>query len=339
MKWTIWQKELKLAHAFTLSRGSAVLKNNLFVELEYNGLRGYGEAAPNIRYGETPQSAYAALENLTRSLSGNPLEFHSFLSQLDQIQDGEYAAKSAIDMAVMDLAAKTLKTPLYRIWGLSPKVQPTSMTIAIDEPEAMAQRALEAKAFQFLKIKLGTQNDRQIISAIRRVSNQTIRVDANEAWLDKEHAIREIEWLHQQNVDLVEQPMPAANFKDMVWLKARSPLPLIADEAFTRAGDLPLLAEACHGVNLKLTKTGGTLSARESVSCARMLGLKIMIGCMIESGLGIAAAAHLAPMADFVDLDGNLLLSVDPYPGHPVKEGVLTLKDEDGLGVDIATLA
>ena len=336
MKWTIIRKELHLAHAFTLSRGSSSVKHNLFVELDHDGIKGYGEAAPNSRYQESPQSAQQALTEITKNLKGDPRAYTTFLSQLDNINAGEQAAKSAIDSAVMDWVGKCLQIPLYRLWGLTPEIKPTSMTIAIDDPQSMAQRAAEARNFQFLKIKLGSPNDRAVIEAIRNRTHQIIRVDANEGWTNREQAIREIQWLAGQNVELIEQPMPAQNVEDMIWLKARSPLPLIADEAFSKPGDLPAVSQAYHGVNIKLTKTGGTLVARDALVLARTLGLKIMLGCMIESGLGIAAAAHLAPLADYVDLDGNLLLSQDPYPGHPVKDGCLMLKNSPGLGVDVA---
>lgn len=334
MRWSVMVQELKLAHAFTLSRGSSTLKHNVFVKLDHEGVQGYGEAAPNIRYNETPESARAAVQEITARMVGSPHYYATFLAQMDHILPGEQAAKAAVDAAVMDWVGKQHQVPLYRLWGLEPEIAPTSMTVAIDQPEEMARRALEATDFSFLKIKLGTPNDRHMIRAIRQVSSQILRVDANEGWTDREQAAREIDWLAGQNVELVEQPMPAARVEDMIWLKSRSALPLIADEAFSKPADLPQVAQAYHGVNVKLAKTGGTLAARNALAMARALDLKTMVGCMIESGLGVAAAAHLAPGADYVDLDGNLLLSEDPFPGHPVERGCFMLKNTAGLGVD-----
>jgi len=207
------------------------------------------------------------------------------------------------------------------------------MTIAIDAPDRVRERAREASGFRVLKLKLGGAQDHAMVNAVREVTDTPIRGDANEGFPDRETAIREIKWLASHNVELVEQPLPADRLEDMVWLKARSPLPLIADEAFLQSRDLSKLANAYHGINAKLVKRGGTLAARETITLARSHGVRVMLGCTVVSSLGIAAAAHLAPLADYVDLDGNLLLANDPYVGHPIVDGRIALRDAPGLGV------
>lgn len=334
MKAAIHEHTLKLRHTFTIARGSRDRNRNLFLRLEHGGIVGWGEASPNQRYGETPATCRAALERLCAALPESPRAYDPLLRSLAASLDGQYAAMAALDMAVFDWLGKSLGAPLYRIWGLDPaKVPPTSLTISIDTPERVRARVLEAPDFEILKIKLGGEHDHDMIRAIREVSDQILRVDANEAWQNREQALREIEWLARKNVELVEQPMPADRWQDMAWLKARSPLPLIADEAFSMPADLLHIRDAFHGVNIKLMKCGGLLRARDAVMLARILGLKVMLGCMIESSLAIAAAAQLAPMVDYADLDGNLLIEGDPFQGHSVRAGRLHPREAPGLGV------
>ncbi|PIE03680.1 MAG: dipeptide epimerase [Acidobacteria bacterium] len=336
MKYQLETKTLTLAHRFTIARSSSDEKHNVFVKLEKDGITGWGEAAPNTRYQETPASSTRAIEGICQSLPENLLTYTPVLNRIKDAVSGEYAAKAAVDMAVMDWVGKSLGLPLYKLWGLDPADIPaTSMTIAIASPEEMKKRALEASEYHILKVKLGSGHDRELIDAIRSVSSQTIRIDANEGWRDREMAIREIEWLAARNVELIEQPMPASQEADMQWLKQRSPLPLIADEAFTTVNSIYNISECYHGINIKLMKCGGTLPARESICLARSLGLSIMLGCMIESSVAIAAAAHMAPLVDFADLDGNLLIDNDPFQGHKVENGAVLLAREPGLGVQL----
>jgi len=334
MNIAITRKRLHLRHRFTIARGSSDVKENIFVSLSHDGVEGLGEAAPNVRYGETPDSAAAALAGLGAALALQPEKYVEAVAELHARFPGEYAAKAALDMAIMDWNGKMLGQPVYRLWGLNPaSLPPTSMTIGIDEPAVIAAKTREAGDFSVLKVKLGSADDRAIIRAIRAVSAQTLRVDANEGWTEREAAIREIEWLARQQVELIEQPMPAARAADMAWLKQRSPLPLVADEAFTGPADLPALRDCYHGVNIKLQKCGGMLVARETLAAARVLGLKIMVGCMIESSLGIAAAAHLSAGADWIDLDGHLLIADDPFSGLGLARDRLLLGAGAGLGV------
>jgi len=329
-------RTLNLRHTFTIARGSSDEKHNVFLRIEKDGFIGWGEAAPNIRYSETPESATEAIGKLCEILPDDLSCYTPLLQSMNDSIPGEYAAKAAVDMAVMDWVSQSYGIPLYKMWGLNPMSMPkTSMTIAIDTPAEMAKRALEAQQYEILKIKLGTADDRAIIEAIRSVSDQAVRVDANEGWLDRETAISEIEWLAEKNVEIIEQPMPASQLEDMAWLKKRSPLPLIADEAFTTIKSLFDLKESYHGINIKLMKCGGTQAARDAVILARALDMSVMLGCMVESSVGIAAAAHIAPMVDYADLDGNLLISNDPFNGHPVVNGAVLLNSQPGLGVSM----
>jgi L-alanine-DL-glutamate epimerase-like enolase superfamily enzyme len=218
--------------------------------------------------------------------------------------------------------------------GLNPENAPlTSFSIGIDTPLNMQQRINEKSEMPIFKIKLGKDNDREIIEAIRKVTQNVIRVDANEGWYDKEEAIQQIEWLAKQNVEFVEQPMPADMLEETAWLKERSPLPLIADEAVKQTADIPNLAQAYHGINIKLMKSGGILEALSMIHLARAMKMQIMIGCMVESSVAISAAAQIAPLVDYIDLDGNLLLANDPYSGVKVIEGKLKYNSSPGLGV------
>lgn len=331
---TVLAKTLELKHAFTISRGSKTKTDAIFVNLKHGGLVGWGEASPNIRYGETPASCMNALAVMIDGLEETPEHHTEQLARVFSMVEGEYAAKAALDMALHDYQGKRMNVPLYRIWGLNAQqVVPTSMTIGMAEPAEMAERARDAEAFQFLKVKLGGADDRAMIRAIRAAVDKKIRVDANEGWRDRDAALREIEWLASQNVELIEQPMPAAQVEDMAWLKLRSPLPLIADESFTTTNSLLGLADAYHGVNIKLQKCGGINAAREAITLARALDLKIMLGCMVESSLGIAAACHLSSLADYLDLDGHQFLVNDPFDGLSMRDGRLFPGKGAGLGM------
>ena len=220
--------------------------------------------------------------------------------------------------------------------GLNPENAPlTSFSIGIDTPENMQERVREMAHMPIFKIKLGKENDREIITAIRQVTDHTIRVDANEGWKDREEAIKNIEWLEKQNVEFIEQPMPAAMLEETAWLKERSPLPLIADEAVKKTADIPKLAEAYHGINIKLMKSGGILEALSMIHIARAMEMQIMLGCMVETSVAISAAAQIAPLVDYIDLDGNLLLKEDPYTGVKHKTGRLIFNELPGLGIEM----
>jgi L-alanine-DL-glutamate epimerase-like enolase superfamily enzyme len=248
--------------------------------------------------------------------------------------EGGYAAKAAIDIALMDWTARKLGLPLYRHFGLDPRDSPpTTFSIGIDTPEMTRRKVREAEAFPILKIKVGLDSDEATIEAVRSETNKPLRADANEGWKNKEEAVRKINWLESRGVEFVEQPLPAAMIEEARWVRSRVHIPIIADEACLHPSDIPRLAGAFDGVNIKLMKCGGILEALRMIEMAKSLGMKTMLGCMIESSIGVTAAAHLSPLVDYADLDGNLLIANDPYTGVKVDRGKLVLPDRPGLGL------
>jgi L-alanine-DL-glutamate epimerase-like enolase superfamily enzyme len=254
---------------------------------------------------------------------------------LDKTLLDQSCAKCALDIALMDWVGKKLNAPLFRLFGLDKsQTARTSFSIGIDTPEVIKQKIKEAEAYPLLKIKVGKDSDAEILDTVRSVTDKPLRVDANEGWKTKEVALEKIKWLETMGVELIEQPLPAAMTEEHRWLRERVNMPIIADEAVKSAADIPALAGAYDGINIKLMKAGGVQEALTMIQMARALGLKIMIGCMIESSVAITAAAHLSPLIDWADLDGNLLISNDPFKGVEVKEGKLVLNDKPGLGVE-----
>ncbi|MET0402300.1 MAG: dipeptide epimerase [Cystobacter sp.] len=331
--------ELPLRDPWTIARGTSTSKRNVIVELRVDGVVGRGEAAPNVRYGESADTVTEALRRLAPSLDGDPWHFRVLSERVDAALSGHPSAKAAVDLALHDLAARRLGVPFYRMLGLDPKRMPlTSFSIGIDDPQVLARKVRDAQAYPVLKVKLGATAVRETFGAVRAVTPKPIWVDANEAWKPDE-ALRHIEWLAERGVELVEQPLPAADVEGAKWLRQRSPLPLVADEALMAASDVPRLAEGYHGINVKLQKCGGIREALRIIETARACGLKVMLGCMVETSVGIAAGAHLGPLADWLDLDGNLLLAEDPFLGHPVVEGRIQLGDGPGFGVEPRPLA
>lgn len=336
MKLTCTIRRLELKHTWTIARGSADYKEYHYVALEHEGVLGLGEAAHNVRYGESLASIQEFLEaSRTLLREANPWQFYELSARIHHLAAGQYAAKAALDIALLDWVTKKLGVPLYRFLGLDHTKTPvTSYSIGIDKPEAMQEKILAAREFPILKIKLGSANDEEIMRAVRSVTNATLRVDANEGWKEREQALAKISWLAEMGVEFVEQPMPAGQLEDVAWLRERSPLPLVADEDVRTVADIPRLAQTYHGINLKVMKAGGLQESLRMIHLARSLGLKIMLGCMVESSLGITAAAHLSPLVDWADLDGNLLIKHDPYSGVRVRAGKLLLPAGNGLGVE-----
>jgi L-alanine-DL-glutamate epimerase-like enolase superfamily enzyme len=314
---------------------SSTYRDNLYTRFTAAGITGVGEGAPIVRYHETAADAQKAVESVRELVvNADPWHFAKTMQQVFQKLEGQWAAKASLDIALMDWVGQKLGVPLYRYFGLDAKDAPvTTFSIGIDTPETTRQKVREAEIFPVLKIKVGLDTDEATIGAVRSVTMKPLRVDANEGWKDKETAIRKIEWLAKQGVEFVEQPMPAEMIEETAWLKQRSPLPLIADEACRRASDIPRLAGAFHGVNIKLDKAGGILEGYRMIQMARGLGLKTMLGCMISSSVSVTAAAHLSPLVNYADLDGGLLISTDPYEGVEVRAGRLVLPDRPGLGL------
>jgi L-alanine-DL-glutamate epimerase-like enolase superfamily enzyme len=321
---------LELRHTFRLARGDSDTRRVLMVEIEHDGLVGRGEAAPIARYGQDAASAARAAEKMAAGM-GDPRAFESAAARVAVA--GEPAAEAAFDMALRDLAGKRLGVPLYQLMGIDPGTMPvTSFTIGMDTPEVVEQKVREAEGFKVLKVKMGSEDDHRVLEAVRGVTDRPVRVDANEGWA-LEDALGRLEWLQEMGVEFVEQPLPADQLDEMRELRKRSPLPLIADESVGRAENIPRLADAFDGINIKLMKCGGLGEALRMIHVARAHGMKVMLGCMIESSMAVTAAAHIAPLVDFADLDGNLLITNDPYVGAEIEDGRLVLPSEPGLGV------
>jgi len=326
---------LNLQHTWTTTMSSSEYRDTLHVAYSRGGITGHGEGAPIVRYKEDAKSAQAAVESARELLLGaSPMQFAKLMSQVFARVPGEWAAKAAIDIALMDWVGQKLGIPLYSYFGLDPKDTPlTTFSIGIDTPEITKQKTREAEAYPILKVKVGLATDEPTIEAVRSVTKKPIRVDANEGWKDREEAVRKINWLESQGVEFIEQPLAADRIEDTRWIRERVHIPIIADEACQHASDIPKLREAYDGVNVKLDKSGGMLEAYRMIQTAKALGMKTMLGCMISSSVSVTAAAHLSPLVDYADLDGNLLISNDPFHGVRVEKGKLMLPSRPGLGL------
>jgi L-alanine-DL-glutamate epimerase-like enolase superfamily enzyme len=329
--------DLELRRPFRIARGVLYQARNLQVEISDSDLSGIGEAGPDSTgyYGETRATMQAALESFAGALGDDPLLIEDVITELDRtLFHGNTAAKSAVDMALYDLAGKVLGVPVYRLLGLNPARAPvTSFTISIDSPEEMArQAALAAEQYSILKIKVGTAADIEMVRAIREVTTATLRVDANAAWNPKE-AVRAVEALAPYGIELIEQPVAADDLDGLRLVRERSPIPIIADESCVMPEDVPRLAGCVDGINIKLAKCGGLRNALKMIHVARAHHLAVMLGCMVSSTLAITAAAQLAPLVDYADLDGALLLANDPFQGVRFDAGRILLPEAPGLGV------
>lgn len=325
---------LRLRHVFRISRGARDNCPLVLTALSFGGYTGYGEASMPPLYGESEQSARSFLESVDLSGFETPLETSSILQYVDDLAPGNPAVKASLDIALHDLIGKMLGIPLYQYFGLPARRLPTAMTISLDEPEEMARKAEGYTDFSFLKIKLGTERDREIILAIRGVTGKPLFVDANQGWTEREAALDFICWLAEQGVVFVEQPLPKDKREDQAWLVARSPLPLIGDESVQRLSDIREASSLFHGINIKLMKSTGLREAFRMATTARALGMKLMLGCMSETSCAITAAAHLGALADWIDLDGHLDAANDPFRGVRLEEGHLVHTGLPGLGIE-----
>ena len=336
LKLTFFPYELKLRHAFNLARYSRTTTPDVQVQLEYDGYVGYGEASMPPYLGESVESVTTFLNSLDLGQFTDPFRIEDILTYVDSLSPGDTAAKAAVDIALHDLVGKIIGQPWYRIWGYDPAKAPsTTFTIGIDTPDVVREKTLEcADKFNILKVKVGLDNDEAMIRTIRQVTNLPLAVDANQGWTDRSKAIDEIFWLHENGVVMVEQPMSVDSLDDIAWITERSPVPIFADESVQRVGDIPRLAGAFSGINIKLMKCTGMREAHKMVDVTRALGLKVMLGCMTETSCAVSAAAQLSPAVDFADLDGNLLISNDLFKGVQVVNGRLTLPDLPGIGIE-----
>ena len=327
--------ELQLRHTFTVSSYSRKTTPDVQIKLEYEGFTGYGEASMPPYLGQSVESVCRFLSQVDMEQFRDPFRLEEILAYVDSLSPGDSAAKAAIDIALHDLVGKLMGQPWWRIWGLDPSKAPdTTFTIGIDTPEVVRQKTREcADRFNILKVKVGLDNDKEMIRTIREVTDLPLAVDANQGWKDREQALDEIHWLKENGIVMVEQPMAKERIEDNAWITERSPLPIFADEAIQRLADIPSIKGAYHGINIKLMKCTGMREAWKMVNYARTEGMKVMVGCMTETSCAVSAAAQLSPAVDFADLDGNLLITNDLYKGMEVIDGKITLSDRAGIGL------
>jgi L-alanine-DL-glutamate epimerase-like enolase superfamily enzyme len=326
--------ELQLKHVFTVAVNSRSTTPVMLTEIEYDGIIGYGEASMPPYLGESHQTAGKFLSMVDLSRFGSPFLIQDILEYIENLAPGNYAAKASVDIALHDLAGKLLKQPWFRIWGLDPSRAPnTSFTIGIDKPEVVTEKTKEASAFKILKVKLGQGNDKEMIQAVRSVTSVPLCVDVNQGWIDHLMALDMCYWLKDQGVVFVEQPMPKDRTDDIGWLTRNSPLPIIADESLQTISDFKKIQGIYSGINVKLMKCGGMRAAFTLMEMARQLNMKTMIGCMTETSCAVTAAAQLSPLANWADLDGNLLISNDLFEGIKIIDGKVALPDRPGIGI------
>jgi L-alanine-DL-glutamate epimerase-like enolase superfamily enzyme len=334
MKLRFYPYTLELKHTFTIANFSRTTTPDMMVEVEKDGIIGYGEASMPPYLGESQETASAFLGKVDLSKFPDPFQFEEIMPAIDAIAPGNPAAKAAVDIALHDWAGKKIGQPWYRIWGLNPAKTPvTSFTIGIDTEEVVRQKTKEADIYKILKVKLGRDTDKMMIETIRQVTDKPITTDANQGWKNRDEALKMIEWLATKNVVFVEQPMPKEQPDDIAWLRERSPLPLMGDESVQRLADVKKVQGVFDGINIKLMKCTGIREAYKMIILARALGMKVMLGCMTETSCAISAAAQLSPLVDWADLDGAVLIKNDLFDGSTIVDGKVTLNDRPGIGV------
>jgi L-alanine-DL-glutamate epimerase-like enolase superfamily enzyme len=334
MKLRFYPYTLELRHTFTIATSSRTTTPDMMVEVEKDGIVGYGEASMPPYLGESQASAEAFLKKVDLSRYESPFLLEQILAEIDAIAPGNPAAKAAVDIALHDWIGKKMGQPWYAIWGLDPTKTPvTSFTIGIDTKDVIIQKTKEADIYKVLKVKLGRDTDKMMIETIRGVTDKPIRVDVNQGWTDREFALKMIEWLATKGVEFVEQPMPKEQIDDLVWLRERSPLPIVGDEGVQRLPDVSKAHGVYDGINIKLMKCTGMREAHKMVLLARALGMKVMLGCMTETSCAISAAAQLSPLVDWADLDGAVLIKNDLFAGATIVDGRVTLTSKPGIGV------
>ena len=329
--------DAQMRHVFTIANSSRTTTPIVLAEISWDGYTGYGEAAMPPYLGETQASVIEFLKKVDLSLFSSPFEIQDIMTYVDSITTNNTAAKAAVDIALHDIVGKIMGQPWWKIWGFNPTTTPnTSFTVGLDTEEVVREKTHEASPYKVIKVKLGRdeKTDKMMVDTIRSVTNTTICVDANQGWKDKHYALDMIHWLNERNVNMIEQPMSKYLLEEAAWITERSPLPVIADEACQRLVDVPKLKGAYHGINIKLMKCTGMREAREMISLAKALNLRLMIGCMTETSCAISAAAQLAPEMEWADLDGNLLIANDVYDGMKIVDGKITLDNRPGIGIE-----
>ena len=337
MKLTFKPVDLQLKYTFTVATFSRTMTPSVQVEIEYDGVTGYGEAAMPQYLGESSASVMAFLQRVNLEQFRSPFEIDDILTYVDSITENNTAAKASVDIALHDLVGKLIGQPWYKIWGLNlDKIPPTTYTIGIDEPDVVRKKTREyVNDFKILKVKLGGSNDKEMITTIREVTDLPLAIDANQGWTDKHQALDMIHWLKERGSVMIEQPMSKKKLDDIAWITQNSPLPVFADESLQRLADMTKLKDAFNGFNIKLMKCTGMREAWKMVNFARALDKKVMIGCMTETSCAISAAAQISPAVDFCDLDGSLLIAptADLYKGAWLKDGKMMPTDLAGIGI------
>jgi len=334
MKLRYFPFTIVLKDTFTISHSSRSTTPAMMVEIEHDGLTGYGEASLPPYLKENQQSVTEFFKKVDLSEFNDPLDLDIILDYINNLASGNEAAKAAIDLAVHDLAGKIKNLPLNQLLNFKKSSGIyTSFTIGISSKEKIKMKISVASSYKYLKIKLGSEVDKKNIEFINSLTDKPLFVDVNQGWSDKYSALEMINWLAEKNVVLVEQPLSKEMIKENGWLTERSPLPIIADEAIQTFDDIELVKDFYSGINIKLMKCGGVRQAKLMIEKAKRLNLKIMIGCMTETSCAVTAASHLASLADWIDLDGAELISNDPFSGMKIIEGMIQIPDSPGLGV------
>ncbi|MGZ3756250.1 MAG: dipeptide epimerase [Mucilaginibacter sp.] len=334
MELTYQPFELLLKHPFTIAKFSRTSTPVMLLQIEHEGYTGYGEASMVPYMGESHQSAIDFLKQLDTSQLSYPFDFNQIIAYLDSIAPGNPAIKAAIDIALHDLDGKIRQQPCWEILGSNPSLMPvTSFTIGIDTREVIIKKVKEAAGCKVIKVKLGRDSDKQLIETIRSVTDVPLYVDANQGWTDLQQSLDLCYWLHEQGVELIEQPMLKTDVDSNAWLTERSPIPIIGDEAVQRLPDVAKAKGVYHGINIKLMKSAGMHEAHQMIIKAKELDLKVLIGCMSETSCATLAAAALAPQCNWADLDGPFLTSNNPYRMPDFMDGKYVLNSEPGLGL------
>ncbi len=336
MKLTFKPYTLELKHTFTVAVSSRTTTPVMLTEIEYDGIKGYGEASMPPYLGESQESATKFLSKVNLEQFDDPFELENILEYIDSIDEKNTAAKASVDIALHDLVGKLIGKPWYKIWGFDKSKTPfTTFTIGIDKPDIVRQKVKEAEEFKILKVKMGKENDREMIETIRSVTDKPLTADANQGWKDKHYALEIIHYLSENNVVYIEQPMPKEMVDENAWLTKNSPIPVLGDESIQRLSDLIKMKDVYSGVVVKLMKCTGMREAHKMITLAKSLGMKVMLGCMTETSCAISAASQLSPIVDWADLDGALLIKNDPFDGMKVIDGKVTLNDNPGIGLSV----
>lgn len=335
MKLSFRPYTLELKHAFTVAVNTRKTTPVVLTEIEYDGYTGYGEASMPPYLGESHDSVMKFLSKVDLTQFNDPFQLDDILTYVDNIEAGNKAAKAAVDIALHDLLGKIMGQPWYKIWGFdATKTPDTTFTIGIDTQDVVREKVKETSPFNIIKVKLGkVESDKMMVQTIREQTNKPLTVDANQGWTDKQYTLDMAFWLKEQGAVFLEQPMPKEMRDEIAWVTERSPIPIIGDESVQRLPDVMKAHGVYNGINIKLMKCTGMREAHKMLTLARALKMKVMIGCMTETSCAISAAAQLAPMMDWADLDGSLLIKNDVYKGMEVVKGKITLIDKPGIGI------